>query len=121
MGAGGEPEKLNKYRVYSIPTDPAYKNAVAYIDGKTLLVGRYATVVAALWPNAWAFVATALVAYVADVVASREELPVTERLGQAHAPHVIRNDIAPAGERELQFGPRKTDTAKSTGTAVQQQ
>ncbi|MFB9832170.1 hypothetical protein [Actinoallomurus acaciae] len=58
--------------------------------GPALVLSYPATVVAALWPNAWAFVVTALVAYVADVVASREELPITERLGQAHAGVTVR-------------------------------
>src|SRR5690606_29817519 len=34
--------------VYNLPTNPAYKNAVALVDGTTLLVGRYDTVSAAL-------------------------------------------------------------------------
>jgi len=41
-------KKIGKANVRQIPTSPEFNNAVAYIDGKTLLIGRYSTVSAAL-------------------------------------------------------------------------
>jgi hypothetical protein len=48
LGATGTAEKIGKANVRQIPTNPEFNNAVAYIDGKTLLIGRYSTVSAAL-------------------------------------------------------------------------
>lgn len=48
LGAVADGEKIGKASVHNLPTNPAYKNAVAFVDAKTLLVGRYDTVAAAL-------------------------------------------------------------------------
>jgi hypothetical protein len=55
-----------------------------------LLLSYPATVAAALWPSAWAFAVTALIAYAADELASREELGITERLAQVNAGVTVR-------------------------------
>ncbi|HTI49492.1 MAG TPA: hypothetical protein VL475_01020, partial [Planctomycetaceae bacterium] len=48
LGASGTAERVGKATVYNLPAHPVYKNAVAFIDPKTFLMGRYATVTAAL-------------------------------------------------------------------------
>lgn len=48
LGATGESEKIGKARVQAITSNPAYRNAVGFVDAKTLLLGRYDTVAAAL-------------------------------------------------------------------------
>jgi hypothetical protein len=58
--------------------------------GPALLLAYPATMVAALWPSTWAFAATALVAYVADEVAFRENSAVSERLSQVNVGVTVR-------------------------------
>lgn len=66
------------------------RRRIAAVTPPALLLAYPATVVAALWPNTWAFAATALVAYVADEIVSREDLAVGERLAQAGAGVTVR-------------------------------
>ncbi|MGH3375324.1 MAG: CDP-glycerol glycerophosphotransferase family protein [Actinoallomurus sp.] len=58
--------------------------------GPALVLAYPATVVAALVPSAWAFAATALIAYAADELTSRETTGVTERLAQVNAGVTVR-------------------------------
>ncbi|MDN3355489.1 hypothetical protein [Actinomadura sp. DC4] len=58
--------------------------------GLALVLAYPATVAAALWPSTWAFAATALVAYAADAMASREDESLTERLAQVNAGVTVR-------------------------------
>ncbi|MGQ0637554.1 MAG: DUF1559 family PulG-like putative transporter [Planctomycetaceae bacterium] len=44
----GEPEKIGKATVFTIGANPAFKNAVAHVDGRTLLLGRYDSITAGL-------------------------------------------------------------------------
>src|SRR5690242_3742968 len=55
-----------------------------------LLVSYPATVAAALWPNAWAFAVIALAAYLADGLAARENLAITDRLAEFNAGVTVR-------------------------------
>lgn len=48
LKAAGALEKIGKATVQPLPAHGAYKNAVAYVDPRTLLIGRYDTIVAAL-------------------------------------------------------------------------
>ena len=67
-------------------THPHVRAAIA----PALLLAYPATVAAALWPSTWAFAVTALIAYVADALAVRENLAITERLAQASAGVTVR-------------------------------
>jgi hypothetical protein len=58
--------------------------------GPVLVLSYPAMVAAALWPNTWAFAATALIGYVADELASREAAGITERLAQLNAGVTVR-------------------------------
>jgi hypothetical protein len=55
-----------------------------------LLLSYPATVAAALWPSTWAFAVTAVAAYLADGLAARENLAITDRLADLHAGVTVR-------------------------------
>jgi hypothetical protein len=58
--------------------------------GAALVLSYPATVAAALWPSTWAFVVTALIAYVADELAVRRKLGITDRLAQLNTGVTVR-------------------------------
>ncbi|HZE34737.1 MAG TPA: glycerophosphotransferase, partial [Actinoallomurus sp.] len=58
--------------------------------GPALALSYPATVVAALWPSTWAFALIALIAYVADELAARENPAGTERLAQVNVGVTVR-------------------------------
>ena len=63
---------------------------IAGATGPALALSYPATVVAALWPSTWAFALTALIAYVADELAARENPAGTERLAQVNMGVTVR-------------------------------
>jgi hypothetical protein len=58
--------------------------------GPAVVLSYPATVVAALWPSTWAFALTALIGYVADALAARENRGETERLAQVNLGVTVR-------------------------------
>src|SRR5262245_25643708 len=48
LGTTGKSEKIGHVNVHSLPPSGDINNAVAFVDGKTLLIGRLSTVTAAL-------------------------------------------------------------------------
>src|SRR5262249_49270556 len=48
LHADGNVEKIGKANVHTLQATLGFKNAVAFVDGKTLLIGRLSTVTAAL-------------------------------------------------------------------------
>jgi hypothetical protein len=48
FGASGTGDRVGKAAIYSLPAHPALKNVVAFIDPRTFLLGRHATVTAGL-------------------------------------------------------------------------
>jgi hypothetical protein len=63
---------------------------IAAATGPALAVSYPAAVAAALWPSTWAFALLALVGYVADELASRENPVGTERLAQVNVGVTMR-------------------------------